>query len=228
MLDTALDEMIVNCEAMDFRNVPTKGKNGEKDIIPKTPPEAIDHHPFFFTPSALCKVVKARAPAEALIKGAIRHAGYRATRSHCKPGSIKTDAPWEIIWEIIREWVRQRAPIKEGALLDIHPGWKILQATRTVAPVPLESNSDAATIAQDVDTTDDVEMKGNDPVEAEAATATEETNQSRSASSLDPKRLEVVFDEKLGQDKPGKRLVRYQENPRENWGPMRRAQGSRS
>ena len=43
---------------------------------------------------------------------------------------------------------------------------------------------------------------------------------------VDVKKMKVVFDEKLGRDKPGKRLLRYQENPRENWGPMKRAKGS--
>lgn len=33
----------------------------------------------------------------------------------------------------------------------------------------------------------------------------------------------VVFDETLGADKQTKRLVRYQMNPRANWGPMSRA-----
>jgi len=36
---------------------------------------------------------------------------------------------------------------------------------------------------------------------------------------------EVVFDEKLGMERDAKRLVRYQINPRENWGPMNRAKG---
>jgi tRNA (guanine26-N2/guanine27-N2)-dimethyltransferase len=37
------------------------------------------------------------------------------------------------------------------------------------------------------------------------------------------KKMKVVFDEVLGKDRKGKRLVRYQQNPRENWGPMARA-----
>lgn len=33
----------------------------------------------------------------------------------------------------------------------------------------------------------------------------------------------IIFDEELGADKQTKRLVRYQMNPRANWGPMSRA-----
>ena len=38
-------------------------------------------------------------------------------------------------------------------------------------------------------------------------------------------KFEVVFDEKLGKEKDTRKLVRYQLNPRENWGPMNRAKG---
>ena len=42
----------------------------------------------------------------------------------------------------------------------------------------------------------------------------------------DTKLMKVIFDEALGRDKPGKKkLVRYQANPRVNWGPMTRAKG---
>jgi tRNA (guanine26-N2/guanine27-N2)-dimethyltransferase len=38
--------------------------------------------------------------------------------------------------------------------------------------------------------------------------------------------LKVVFDESLGREPARGKLVRYQINPRENWGPMNRAGGS--
>jgi len=38
-------------------------------------------------------------------------------------------------------------------------------------------------------------------------------------------KFEVLFDEKLGKEKDTRKLVRYQLNPRENWGPMNRAKG---
>ena len=37
--------------------------------------------------------------------------------------------------------------------------------------------------------------------------------------------LKVVFDEALGRREEGKKMVRYQINPRENWGPMVKAKG---
>ena len=35
--------------------------------------------------------------------------------------------------------------------------------------------------------------------------------------------LMINFDETLGREKLGKKIVRYQENPRAEWGPMRKA-----
>lgn len=211
MLETALDELSVNADTMDLRSFTAESKDGTKEIVPRTPPEAIDHHPFFFIPSALCKVIKAQAPPESMIKGALRHAGYRVTRSHCKAGSIKTDAPWTVIWEVFREWVRQMSPVKEGAVSEGQPGWKILQATRKP-----ETNGESAA--------DEIVEGHNEDASDRATDAANGTSSEDLA--VNAKRLNVIFDEKLGKDKPGKRLLRYQQNPRENWGPMARAKGS--
>jgi N2,N2-dimethylguanosine tRNA methyltransferase len=36
---------------------------------------------------------------------ALKHAGYRFSMSHCEPESYKTDAPFDVIWDIIKCWV---------------------------------------------------------------------------------------------------------------------------
>lgn len=210
MLDTALDELIVIPEADVLWRIAKDGNN-MNDAIPKTRPETVDPHPFFFIPSALSKVIHCVAPPEAAIKGAIRHLGYRATRSHCKPGSIKTDAPWTVIWEIMREWVRQRQPIKEGALKEGLAGWNIMQKVRKLQ----EGKDGHATI------------NGKPGPGISNEIPTDEKTQSGARPLEEPSLLKIVFDEALGKDKPsGKKLVRYQQNPRENWGPMSRAKGS--
>ncbi|MCO5605346.1 hypothetical protein L7F22_059529 [Adiantum nelumboides] len=84
---------------------PQPGPFGSAAIIPRLPPATLDAAPFFFIPNYLAKVVHAQTPSEDLLRGAIRHAGYRVTRSHCKAGSFKTDAPWPVLWEIMREWM---------------------------------------------------------------------------------------------------------------------------
>jgi tRNA (guanine26-N2/guanine27-N2)-dimethyltransferase len=161
-------------------------------------PAAIDLYPFFFIPSVLAKVVHCITPHENALRGALRHLGYRVTRSHTKPGSIKTDAPWEVIWEVMREWVKQKAPVKEGAIRRGTAGWNIigLERKETSRAANKESNNGDAGEFKDTDGTSDERAKP-----------------------------EIVFDEALGKEKDGKKLVRFQLNPRENWGPMNRAKG---
>lgn len=239
MLNTALEELLVNDNVTQFRRLPAT-QDGEKstqltDLIPIIPPETIDHSPFFFNPSTLSKVLHCQAPSDAAIRGAIKHLGYRVTRSHCQAGSIKTDAPWTVIWEIMREWVRQRSPIREGALREKSAGWHILQARRHI------ENGDAATLNSGkgreeaptvaaVDNTTSAEATGEQtPVIATENGSAEKASKpasTKSGSDSDVQKLIIVFDEALGRDKPGKRLVRYQMNPRENWGPMAKAKGS--
>lgn len=206
MLNTARDELRVDQEVTTYTPVKDSPEGSIAEMIPKTPPEVVDRHPFFFNASAVSKVIHCIAPSDLQIRGAIRHLGYRAVRSHCQPGSIKTNAPWDVLWEIMREWVRQKQPIREGALKETTAGFRIMQKARKVE----ESKEDGVAASE----------TGQDTPERNGATAVPE-------KSAEPKRVNVVFDEVLGKDKAGpKRLVRYQVNPRENWGPMTKAKGS--
>ncbi|KAK3081314.1 hypothetical protein LTS18_008076 [Coniosporium uncinatum] len=202
MLQTAYEETELyepSSQAKKIDNQPDK----TQPTFAKMDPTEIDHHPFYFSPSDLAKHVHCQAPAEAMIRGALRHAGYRAARSHAVQGSIKTDAPWGAIWHIMREWVRQKAPVKEGRVKEGMAGFKILQQMEQKPAVePTETNNKSGTEA---DGTAEAARGGNEDVSSKP-------------------NFEVVFDEKLGRDKQmGKRLKRYQLNPRENWGPMARA-----
>jgi tRNA (guanine26-N2/guanine27-N2)-dimethyltransferase len=190
MLTVALEETLPSLE--EDANSPTAtAKTGKYD------PAAIDHFPFFFIPSALAKVIHCVTPHENALRGALRHLGYRATRSHTKGGTIKTDAPWDVIWEVMREWERQKAPIKEGAVREGTAGYKILKLGESK----------------------DTEGSSNGTVSGGGQSGGREND-----CAPKPK-LEVVFDESLGKDKDPKKIVRYQLNPRENWGPMNRAKG---
>lgn len=119
MLNLALDETISPKEEnTDSPTLSSKTKTYD--------PAALDLYPFFFIPSVLAKVIHCITPHENALRGALKHLGYRVTRSHTKPGTIKTDAPWDVIWEIMREWARQKAPIKEGAVKQGTAGWNIM------------------------------------------------------------------------------------------------------
>lgn len=213
MLTTALDELLVNKNPFADKDDKNPSQKELKEMIPRVPAETLDSHPFFISLSALSKVLHCIAPSDASVKGALRHLGYTVTRSHCQPGSIKTDAPWSVIWEVMREWVRQKQPIKEGALKEGTAGWHIMQNARKI------------------EESEPVTENGNGQ-EADAATPEIITDGAAKVKkpSGEAKRIDVVFDEALGREskpeKGAKRLVRYQMNPRENWGPMTKAKGS--
>ncbi|KAF6840941.1 N2,N2-dimethylguanosine tRNA methyltransferase [Colletotrichum plurivorum] len=224
MLQTALEEYI-------------PGPEPEEAVDPKDRELArIDHYPFFVMPSKLAGTLNTQQPPDDVFRGALRHLGYRVTRSHCRPGSVKTDAPWEAIWFVMKEWVRQKAPVREDKINPQMPAYRLLGLDKKAAAE--DSNGDAATAtaeAKDAEVKEtkeaeqgakaDVEMKdGSEEVKEKEA----EGEGEKGEPSQEELRKTLVFDEnlaRLGKRTQGKKLVRYQMNPRQNWGPMTRAKG---
>jgi tRNA (guanine26-N2/guanine27-N2)-dimethyltransferase len=213
MLRTAMEEITFGAKQ--------EKTNGTKDtkildpLIPKADPAEIDHHPFFFIPSSVAKVLHCSAPPLAALRGALRHAGFRVAMSHCKPGSLKTDASWTDVWHIMLEWVRQRAPLK-NAPKTASAGLVIMSKT---SPCGLTSGGAVEqSEARPIKASEDVQLNG-DGVTAKGAPESEKnTNFSYLGADFD-----VNLDEKLGRDLDRGKIVRYQLAPRENWGPMSRA-----
>lgn len=206
MLQTALEEIMYTPEeikAMEEAEAePVDNKERKKREAAALEAElaAIDPYPFYFHSSHLAGTVHCAAPPERLVKGALRHMGYRVTRSHTKPGSIKTDAPWSVLWHIIREYERQKAPVKESNIKPGSVAYKLLRLGE----------------------------RKKESIEAGAETnGTSGTEQAKeqTEAAQEEKMPEVVFDEALGRDVEPVKLLRYQTNPRENWGPMSRAKG---
>jgi tRNA (guanine26-N2/guanine27-N2)-dimethyltransferase len=213
MLRTAMEEITFGAKQ--------EKANGAKDtkildpLIPKADPAEIDHHPFFFIPSSVAKVLHCSAPPLAALRGALRHAGFKVTMSHCKPGSLKTNASWKDVWHIMLEWVRQRAPLK-NAPKKASAGLVIMSKT---SPRGLTSGGQVEqTEAEPVERTEEMQTDGDGSAVKDVPTA--EKNSSCSYLGAD---FDVNLDEKLGKDFDRGKVVRYQLAPRENWGPMSRA-----
>ncbi|MCJ1458012.1 RNA methyltransferase tRNA(m5U54)methyltransferase [Mycoblastus sanguinarius] len=266
MLSIALNETLEDPPHHNCNTCPDPGSKSKSIIpdrpIPPTNPAARANHPFFFLPSALSRIIHCVSPSDAAIRGALLNLGYRSTRSHTKAGSICTDAPWSVIWEIMREWVRQKSPIKEDAIKKGTAGWGIMQKDRRNIRV-MEARKDLrnaventdvkdcgglrkeveaalyrlgkATDAQSADiTVDESEVGGaevpNHNTQSEQNTSEqpqqeipEQTAEKREGKH--PSKLHIVFDEERGREPQGKRMVRYQTNPRPDWGPMNKAKG---
>ncbi|KAB2576590.1 Dimethylguanosine tRNA methyltransferase [Lasiodiplodia theobromae] len=193
------------------------------DEIPKMDPLIVDHHPFFFNVSQLSRIMHCQALPDAAFKGALRNLGYRTTRSHCKPGTVKTDAPWEVIWEVMREWVRQRSPVMEEKFKINTPGRGVWEKKRTVEDVEMVDEAKDGEKKSEKEGESGEKESGSAGVEPQLNDE-KKKRQWASGDGLDKlHKLEIVFDEKLGKDKEDKKLVRYPMNPRANWGPMNRA-----
>lgn len=208
-------------------------------VIPRIDPAIQERYPFYFSISALSKVLHTSTMPYDAFRGALRHLGYRSTRSHAKPNTIRTDAPWAVIWEITREWVRQKMPIKPGSLSPTSAGAAIMAKSRENLQKADQENQALSTLKRDiisatenVSNVDDLVTKIEAALYRSGSTKTHENpdvqrqqdtgSTGSKPSKPHPSTLDIVFDEALGRV-PGKRLVRYQINPRANWGPLSKA-----
>ncbi|XP_010463634.1 PREDICTED: probable tRNA (guanine(26)-N(2))-dimethyltransferase 2 [Camelina sativa] len=79
--------------------------------------------PLYLSLHNLCATLKCISPSAAMFRSAVINANYRISGTHVNPLGMKTDAPMEIIWDIMRCWVKNH-PIK--AQSPEHPGSIIL------------------------------------------------------------------------------------------------------
>lgn len=206
MLQTALEELLPSPEeteaeheqmGLDKEGEPTGESESKRAAMPTKEAElaALEPYPFYFSPSNLAAVLHTQTPPETALRGALVGLGYHVTKSHAKPASLKTDAPWSVIWHVLREWVRQKAPIKEENLKPGTAGYRLMGLHKKRKD---EGGAD------------------------EVPTGTQSSKPGKAGAEKMP---EVVFNDNLGRASAGTRIVRYQLNPRENWGPMTRAKG---
>ena len=69
--------------------------------------EEVPNSPLFLQLPAMCRVLKVTSPPSASVRGAILRLGYKVSQSHTDPLAVKTDAPPEIVWDILRKWVEK-------------------------------------------------------------------------------------------------------------------------
>ena len=56
-------------------------------------------------------IVRCQTPPMVVFRSALLNAGYKVTFSHANKVSIKTDAPNEVIWDIVRAWEKVKSNI---------------------------------------------------------------------------------------------------------------------
>ena len=68
--------------------------------------EELPDVPLFLSLHNLAATLKCTSPSAAMFRSAVVNAKYRVSGTHVNPLGIKTDAPMEIIWDIMRCWVK--------------------------------------------------------------------------------------------------------------------------
>lgn len=62
--------------------------------------------PFYFSVQNMASVVRASSPPHRKMISALSNAGYRVSSTHAYAGALKTDAPYEVVWDILRQWIK--------------------------------------------------------------------------------------------------------------------------
>ncbi|KAJ6793790.1 putative tRNA (guanine(26)-N(2))-dimethyltransferase 2 isoform X1 [Iris pallida] len=73
--------------------------------------EELHDVPLFVSLHNLCATLKCTSPSAVMFRSAVINAGYRISGSHVNPLGLKFDAPMDVIWDIMRCWVKNH-PVK--------------------------------------------------------------------------------------------------------------------
>lgn len=81
--------------------------------------------PLYYALNRLMSIVRCVTPSMLTFRSALLNAGYHVSYSHACKTSIKTDAPNEVIWDIVRAWEKNN-PVKREKLSNDSAAIKIL------------------------------------------------------------------------------------------------------
>jgi len=73
--------------------------------------EELPDVPLYYTLPSLAHTLHCSSPSFAAFKAAIQNAGYEVSAYHKEPNAIKTTAPPDVIWDIMRHWCKLN-PVK--------------------------------------------------------------------------------------------------------------------
>ena len=88
--------------------------------------------PLYYNVPDLANTVHCSCPPLHDFMSALLNAGYRVSNTHAKANSVKTDAPNEVVWDIIRAWVSNGHPVSKKRLTATSPATVILSKPSTI------------------------------------------------------------------------------------------------
>ncbi|CAK9807890.1 Probable tRNA (guanine(26)-N(2))-dimethyltransferase [Anthophora quadrimaculata] len=113
------------CNLSEMKLVTLKRIEGVLNVIH----EELDV-PLYYTLNRLMSIIRCITPSMLIFRSALINAGYRVSYSHACKTSVKTDAPNEVIWDIVRAWEKKN-PIKRDKLPNDNCAIKILDTPIT-------------------------------------------------------------------------------------------------
>lgn len=69
--------------------------------------EELNDVPLFYTLPDMCSTLHCNSPRMIDLQSALVNAGYRVSQQHKEPQAVKTDAPDDVVWDIMRCWVKK-------------------------------------------------------------------------------------------------------------------------
>eukprot|EP01062_Namystynia_karyoxenos_P068042 TRINITY_DN6225_c0_g1_i1.p1 TRINITY_DN6225_c0_g1~~TRINITY_DN6225_c0_g1_i1.p1 ORF type:complete len:719 (+),score=219.52 TRINITY_DN6225_c0_g1_i1:77-2158(+) len=76
--------------------------------------------PLFYHIPAICSSLKGQTIQAAALCSALTALGYRVSQVHCDPSGVKTDAPPEVVYDVMRCWIREE-PKRTAVSGDVLP-----------------------------------------------------------------------------------------------------------
>uniref|UniRef100_A0A5S6QQJ9 tRNA (guanine(26)-N(2))-dimethyltransferase n=1 Tax=Trichuris muris TaxID=70415 RepID=A0A5S6QQJ9_TRIMR len=88
--------------------------------------------PLYYHSARLSSILHLPTPKQSVLWSALLNGKYRVSASHACPSAVKTDAPNEFIWDIMRSWAKQCTP-DSISLID-HPSHSVANRILSVPP----------------------------------------------------------------------------------------------
>ncbi|XP_020298682.1 probable tRNA (guanine(26)-N(2))-dimethyltransferase [Pseudomyrmex gracilis] len=118
-----VSELLCNLDKMELGT--SKRIEGVLSVIH----EELDD-PLYYSMDRLMSVAKCDSPSILTFRSALLNAGYSVSYSHASRTSIKTNAPNDVIWDIVRAWEKEH-PAKREKMAEDSPAARILNASST-------------------------------------------------------------------------------------------------
>lgn len=77
--------------------------------------------PFYFTPAKVAGAMHSTSPPIVNVASGLLNAGFAVSRSHCIPGSLKTNATRGQVYDLLRSWVANGHPVKMEGIAEKSP-----------------------------------------------------------------------------------------------------------